>query len=67
MADLTGKSAMLSRHPSGDAGNLATSGGNDDGVAVSPAAMDQLEAIRDRWLQPLIDQIREFEHNAGPT
>ena len=25
--------------------------------AVSPAAVSQLEAIRDQWLQPLIDQI----------
>jgi len=33
--------------------------------AVSPAAMTQLEAIRDEWLQPLIDQIRMLEHDRG--
>jgi hypothetical protein len=33
--------------------------------AVSPAALEQLEAVRDQWLQPLIDQIRELERERG--
>src|SRR5215210_1791393 len=33
--------------------------------AVSPAARSQLEAIRDEWLQPLIDQLREAERMIG--
>ena len=33
--------------------------------AVSPAARSQLEAIRDEWLQPLIDQIRDAERTIG--
>ena len=33
--------------------------------AVSPAARSQLEAIRDEWLQPLIDQLREAERTIG--
>jgi hypothetical protein len=34
-------------------------------VAVSPAARSQLEAIRDEWLQPLVDQLREAERTIG--
>ena len=33
--------------------------------AVSPAARSQLKAIRDEWLQPLIDQLREAERTIG--
>jgi hypothetical protein len=33
--------------------------------AVSPAARSQLEAIRDEWLQPLVDQLREAERTIG--
>jgi hypothetical protein len=33
--------------------------------AVSPAARSQLEAIRDEWLQLLIDQLREAERTIG--
>ncbi len=33
--------------------------------AVSPAARSQLEAIRDEWLQPLVDQLRGAERTIG--
>ncbi|MDP9470953.1 MAG: helix-turn-helix domain-containing protein [Chloroflexota bacterium] len=33
--------------------------------AVSPAARSQLEAIRDEWLAPLVDQIREQAEEIG--
>jgi len=77
MAELTGKSAIDSRQPVGNVGNPATSAarsagnvaGNDELIderpAVPPAAMSQLEAVRDEWLQPLIDQIRQLEHGRG--
>jgi DNA-binding transcriptional MerR regulator len=32
---------------------------------VSPAARSQLEAIRDEWLQPLVDQLKEAERTIG--
>ncbi len=32
---------------------------------VAPAAIAQLEAIRDQWLQPLVDRIGELEREAG--
>ena len=32
---------------------------------VSPAAMAQLEAVRDQWLQPLVSQIREQAEHIG--
>lgn len=35
--------------------------------SVSPAAMSQLEAIRDEWLQPLIDQNGELQRRLGRT
>jgi len=34
-------------------------------AAVSPAARSQLEAIRDEWLQPLVNQLREAERSIG--
>ncbi|MDP9474075.1 MAG: helix-turn-helix domain-containing protein [Chloroflexota bacterium] len=34
-------------------------------VAVSPAARAQLEAVRDEWLQPLVDQLRSAERTIG--
>jgi hypothetical protein len=33
--------------------------------AVWPAARSQLEAIRDEWLKPLIDQLRDAERTIG--
>lgn len=33
--------------------------------AINPAALAQLEAIRDQWLQPLVTQIRELERDVG--
>lgn len=33
--------------------------------AVSPSAMSQLEAIRDAWLQPLVDQIATLSRELG--
>lgn len=36
-------------------------------AAVTDAARAQLEAIRDEWLQPLIDQLRETERALGRT
>lgn len=35
--------------------------------AVTPAAMSQLEAIRDEWLQPLIEKIGTLERTLGRT
>ncbi len=32
---------------------------------VAPAAVAQLEAIRDQWLRPLVDRIGELEREAG--
>jgi DNA-binding transcriptional MerR regulator len=34
-------------------------------MAVSPAARSQLEAIRDEWLQPLVDRLGDAERNIG--
>ncbi len=34
-------------------------------MTVSPAARSQLEAIRDEWLQPLVDQLRDAERSIG--
>ena len=34
-------------------------------VAVSPSASAQLAAIRDEWLQPLVDRIAELERDRG--
>ena len=34
-------------------------------VTVSPAARSQLEAIRDEWLQPLVNQLRDAERSIG--
>ena len=34
-------------------------------VAVSPAARGQLEAIRDEWLRPLVDDLRAAERTIG--
>lgn len=77
MAELTGKASAGSRQPAGNVGNPATSAGmpvgntagnaDDDELrpAVSAAAITQLEAIRDEWLQPLVDQIRELERSHG--
>ena len=61
--DLTGASA-------GQATGHMAEGVADDNMppssgAVSPAARSQLEAIRDEWLQPLIDQLREAERTIG--
>src|SRR5215210_5544801 len=60
--DVTGASAgQATGHMAGGvAGDNMPSPG-----AVSPAARSQLEAIRDEWLQPLIDQLREAERTIG--
>jgi excisionase family DNA binding protein len=34
-------------------------------TAVSSAARSQLEAIRDEWLQPLVNQLRDAERSIG--
>ena len=72
LAALTGRSAGLpaaGRHVGGIAGTPADVAGSNAGSplagsvadapggAVSPAARSQLEAVRDEWLRPLIDQI----------
>ena len=46
------------------AGPDATDATQRDG-AVSPAAVSQLETVRDRWLQPLIEQLREQAEQIG--
>ena len=35
------------------------------GGAVTPAARSQLDAVRDEWLQPLVDQLRALERDYG--
>src|SRR5215208_7092021 len=35
------------------------------GSAVSPAARSQLEAIRDEWLQPLVEQLKAQAEEIG--
>ena len=79
LADLTGRAATPSRQVAGNAGTPATSAdvsaGNIAGntsdesseLAVSPAALSQLETIRDEWLQPLLDRIGTLEHTLGRT
>ena len=47
------------------AGDVADDNALRPSMAVSPAARSQLEAIRDEWLQPLIDQLREAERILG--
>ncbi len=61
--DVTGTSAgqATGHMAEGVAGNNTPSSSR----AVSPAARSQLEAIRDEWLQPLIDQLREAERTIG--
>jgi hypothetical protein len=56
----------LGRQPRGNAavaGNAATATTTD--VAVEATGRAQLEAIRDEWLQPLVDQIREQAQTIG--
>lgn len=77
LAALTGKGANHYRQAAGSVGNPATSAGMaagnvagnaadaDQTALVTQAATNQLEAIRDQWLQPLIDQIRELERDRG--
>jgi hypothetical protein len=69
IAELTGKVMAMDRQPattarSADAstGNVA---GNSDVVAVAPAALAQLDAIRDQWLQPLVDQLKDQAEEIG--
>lgn len=63
--DMTGASAGQ------PAGHVADVVDGDDTtgatVVVSSAARAQLEAVRDEWLQPLIDQLRETERALGRT
>jgi hypothetical protein len=63
--DITGASAGQ------PAGHVADAVVHDDmpevTAVVSPAARAQLEAVRDEWLQPLIDQLRETERALGRT
>ena len=32
---------------------------------MTPAARSQLDAVRDEWLQPLVDQLRALERDYG--
>ena len=34
-------------------------------IVVNPAALAQLEAIRDQWLQPLVDQLKDQAEQIG--
>jgi hypothetical protein len=38
---------------------------NDQSLVVAERIRVELETVRDEWLQPLIDQIRELEREAG--
>ena len=49
------------------ASDVADDNASEASIAVSMAARSQLEAVRDEWLQPLIDQVREAEHALGRT
>ena len=49
----------------GNAGNLAGNAQAPPAVVVNPSAAAQLAAIRDEWLQPLVDRIAELERQAG--
>lgn len=74
IAEATGRTPASERQPAGNigmpagsaessAGNVA---GNDDaGLAVSPAARAQLEAIRDEWLAPLVARNEELARELG--
>jgi hypothetical protein len=72
MAELTGKSTAGERQTAGRSAVSATSAesftgnttGNDQ-VVVAPTAMAQLEAIRDQWLRPLIDELNEKSEEIG--
>src|SRR3712207_6717046 len=61
-AELTGASAG---QPTGHVAEGVVGDNIPPPGAVSPAARSQLEAIRDEWLQPLIDQLREAERVIG--
>ena len=79
LAEMTGKRAADGRQSPGTAGNPATSAestaGNAAGSsadaadqvapAVTPAAVAQLEAIRDQWIRPFVDRIGELERENG--
>ncbi len=72
MAEMTGKRPAPVRQSLGSAGNPAASADISAGniadettVDVSPAARSQLEAIRDEWLQPLVNQLRDAERSIG--
>jgi len=49
------------------ASDVADDNASEASIAVSAAARSQLEAVRDEWLQPLIDQLREVERALGRT
>ena len=61
-ADLTGAYAG---QPTGHVADAVADDNMSPPAAVSPAARSQLEAVRDEWLQPLIDQLREAERTIG--
>jgi len=72
LAAMTGHqpdTADVSGAYAGQATGHVAEGVADDNIppagAVSPAARSQLEAIRDEWLQPLIDQLRGAERTIG--
>jgi hypothetical protein len=75
LAAMTGhqpaRAAMTGASAGQAAGHVAAADVHDDlietTVAVSPGARAQLEAVRDEWLQPLIDQLREAERALGRT
>jgi len=72
MAELTGKTTASERQAAGRSAMSATSAevftgnttGNDQ-LVVAPTAMAQLEAIRDQWLRPLIDELNEKSEEIG--
>ncbi len=57
------------QHPEGARSHTtrrdATTTGGTNLPTVAPAAMAQLEAIRDEWLQPLIDQLKDQAEEIG--
>jgi len=53
------------RHDATNATRQDTTRHDATGGAVTPAARSQLDAVRDGWLQPLVDQLRALERDYG--
>ncbi len=60
--DETGRDTMDATDATDATGQDAT---RQSSGAVAPAAVAQLEAIRDQWLRPLVDRVGELEREAG--